>query len=199
MLPELRRSRDYRIMPLVRSGASDSTLGGGSKLPRPVRWGHVSHFVSRHGVRTSRLVVYSPVSSDRERFRAWLSGAFAPVGLGAGVVGWLLCVAAGLSPEGAAIGFAIVGTSIGVFLWWRARPLRGRVATAWSSRSVLRPSRDDDEREEMIMELSLLMQQATDDLRHGRIPRSVYERVWMAVYEETYALAAGDQPSKSQR
>lgn len=79
------------------------------------------------------------------------------------------------------------------------RPLRGRVATAWSSRSVLRPSRDDDEREEMIMELSLLMQQATDDLRHGRIPRSVYERVWMAVYEETYALAAGDQPSKSQR
>lgn len=49
------------------------------------------------------------------------------------------------------------------------------------------------------MELSLLMQQATDDLRHGRIPRSVYERVWMAVYEERYALAAGDQPSKSQR
>ncbi|TQJ14618.1 hypothetical protein FB459_2091 [Yimella lutea] len=49
------------------------------------------------------------------------------------------------------------------------------------------------------MELSLLMQQATDDLRHGQISRSVYERVWMAVYEETYALADGDQPSKSQQ
>lgn len=101
--------------------------------------------------------------------------------------------------EAAALGFAIVGSAIGVFLWWRARPLRGRVATVWSSRSVLRPSRDDDEREEMIMELSLLMQQATDDLRHGQISRSVYERVWMAVYEETYALADGDQPSKSQQ
>ncbi len=43
----------------------------------------------------------------------------------------------------------------------------------------------------MITTLSLLMQRATEDLRHGRITRSVYDRVWMAVYEQTHALSPG--------
>jgi len=165
-------------------------LRSGSKLPRPVCWGHVSYAVARHGVGTSRLVVYSPVSSDHERFWARLSGAFAPLRLSAGLLGWLLSLATGLSPEGSALGIAIVGIAIGVFLWWKARPLRGRVATAWSSRFLFRPSREDEVREEMITELSLLMQHATEELRHGRITRTLYERVWLAVYEETYALSS---------
>lgn len=162
-----------------------------SRLPRPVRWGYVYHAVARQGVGTSRLVVYPPVSSERERFWARLASAFAPVGLSVGMLVWLLLIAAGASPEESALGIVLLGVSAGVFLWWKARPLRGRVATAWSSRFVFWPRREDEDREEMITTLSLLMQQATEDLRHGKITRSVYDRVWMAVYEETYALSSG--------
>lgn len=178
-------------MSLVSPTAGRAPYPSGSRLPRPVRWGFVYHAVARHGVGTSRLVVYSPVSSEHERFWARLSSAFAPVALSVGVLLWLLLVAVGASPEASAVGIVLVGVSTGAFLWRKARPLRGRVATAWSSRFVLWPRRDDEDREEMITALSLLMQRATEDLRHGRITRSVYDRVWMAVYEETHALSPG--------
>lgn len=161
----------------------------GARLPRSVRWGYAYHVAARHGVGTSRLVVYSPVSSERERFWAWLSSAFAPTSLGVGVLVWILLVAAGASPEESAVWIVMVGVPTGVFLWWKARPLRGRVATAWSSRFMYWPGRDDEDREDMITTLTLLMQRATEDFRRGRITRSVYDRVWMAVYEATFALS----------
>ncbi|MGJ0203586.1 hypothetical protein NHL51_05420 [Leucobacter sp. gxy201] len=129
------------------------------------------------------------MSSERERFWARLASAFVPAALSMGLLLWLVLIAVGASPEVSAVGIVLVGVSAGVFLWWKARPLRGRVAMAWSSRFVFWPRRDDEDREEMITTLSLLMERATEDLRHGRITRSVYDRVWMAVYEETHALS----------
>lgn len=178
-------------MSLVSSTPGRSPQPSGPRLPRPVRWGSVYHAVPRHGVGTSRLIVYSPVSSEHERFWARSASAFAPVSLSVGLLLWLLLVAIGASPEASAVGIVLVGVSTGAFLWWKARPLRGRVATAWSSRFVLWPHRDDEDREEKITTLSLLMERATQDLRHGRITRSVYDHVWMAVYEETHALSPG--------
>lgn len=176
-------------MSRVSPTAGRSRQPKGSRLPRPVRWGSVCHTVARHGVGTSRLVVYSPVSSERERFWARLASAFVPAALSMGLLLWLVLIAVGASPEASAVGIVLVGVPTGVLFWWKARPLRGRVATAWSSRFVFWPHRDDEDREEMITTLSLLMQRATEDLRHGRITRSVYDRVWMAVYEETHALS----------
>ncbi|WP_424960877.1 DUF6611 family protein [Leucobacter weissii] len=86
-------------MSRVSPTAGRSRQPSGSRLPRPVRWGSVCHTVARHGVGTSRLVVYSPVSSERERFWARLASAFVPAALSMGLLLWLVLIAVGASPD----------------------------------------------------------------------------------------------------
>ncbi|WP_311259812.1 DUF6611 family protein [Microbacterium sp. WCS2018Hpa-9] len=153
-----------------------------ARKSRPVRWGYLQQTVARHGIVTSRLVVCPPDTSDGERRWAHRFSCFAPSALGGGTVCWLLLIALGASPEMSAIVLVALIAPVGIYLWRRARPVRGRTIALWSSRSGLCPHPDDEKREEALAVLSSVMQAACDDLRRGVMTTDAFERIWVSVY-----------------
>ncbi|MCT1364098.1 MULTISPECIES: DUF6611 family protein [unclassified Microbacterium] len=163
--------------------------------PRRVRWGYVYQSFARYGVVTTRIVVFSPVSSESERFWADSLRIFTPVAVAVATASWFILVSLGLAPEVSAFLLAVVVLGLGGWLWWKSRVLRGRVATAWASRTGLWTSSVEQAREEAISDLAELIQLASDRYRRGEIDESVFQRVWLAVYEETLAFDLPSRPA----
>lgn len=153
-----------------------------ARRSRPVRWGYLQQTVARHGVATSRLVVYPPNSSETERRWAQRFYGFAPIALGGGTSCWLLLIALGVSPEVSAIALLSIIAPVGSYLWWRSSQLRSRTIVLWSNRSGLWPHPDDEEREQTLTTLSSVMQAACADARRGAITGEAFERIWISVY-----------------
>ena len=178
-------------MPLEQAPEDRLTRTQGRKA-RPVRWGHLQQAVARHGVVTTRLVVYPPDASDAERLRAHRLHVFAPIAVGAGTSGWLFLIALGVSPEHSALALICLIAPLGIRLSRRARPLRSRVISLWSSRVGFRSDPEDERREEMLALYSSVMETACDDLRRGLITRETFERIWASVYADARRARSAD-------
>lgn len=183
-------------MPLEQAPEDRLTRTQGRKS-RPVRWGHLQQAVARHGVVTTRLVVYPPDASDAERLWAHRFHDFAPIAVGAGTTSWLLLIALGASPEFSALAIVCLIAPIGIQLWRRTRPLRRRMVSLWSTRVGLQPHPDDERREEMLTMYSSVMQTACDDLRRGLITGETFTRVWASVYTDARLAQSADSTSTS--
>lgn len=168
-----------------------------ARKSRPIQWGYLQQAVARHGVVTSRLVVYPPDTSDSERLWAHRFYGFAPIALGGGTLSWLLLIALGVSPEMSAVALVGLFAPVGIYLWRRARPVRGRGISLWSNRLGLWPQPDDERREEMLTTFSSVMQTACDDLRRGQITRITFERIWVSVYTDALLADVADRAPTS--
>lgn len=164
-----------------------------ARKSHPVRWGFLQQAVARHGVVTSRLVVYPPDTSDHERLWADRLHGFAPLALGGGTLCWLLLIALGVSPETSAIAIVCLLSPAGIYLWRKARSVRSREVSVWANRLGLCPHPDDERREAVITRLSSVMQAACDDVRRGLITREAFERVWISVYMDAVCVAAAQR------
>lgn len=183
-------------MPLE-EGPDDRPTHTQARKARPVRWGYLQQAVARHGVVTSRLVVYPPGTSDSARMWAYRFYGFAPIALGGGTLCWLFLIALGVSPETSAVALACLISPAGVYLWQRARPVRGRTISIWSNRLGLWPHADDERREEMLTRFASAMQTACDDMQRGLITRDAFERIWASVY--TDAILADGRTGRRHR
>lgn len=164
-----------------------------ARKSRPIAWGSLQQTVARHGIVTSRLIVYPPDASERDRLRAHRFRNFTPIALGAGTVCWLLLIAAGASPEASAVVLLALIAPVGIALWRGSRPLRSRTISLWSNRSGLWPHPDDERREEMLTELSSVMQAACDDMRSGRITGDAFSHIWDRVYQDALIADSADR------
>lgn len=185
-------------MPLEQ-GPDDRLTRTQARKSRPVRWGYLQQSVARQGVVTSRLVVYPSDSSDDDRSWAHRFHGFAPVALGGGTLFWLALIVLGLSPESSAIALAGLIVPVGMYLWWRARPVRRHTVVVWSSRLSLWPHPDDERREDVLTTLSTVMQSACDDLRRGVITRQTFDRTWVGVHMEAALEKSTDRVPRFRR
>ena len=185
-------------MPLEQAPDDRLTRTQGRKS-RPVRWGHLQQAVARHGVVTTRLVVYPPDASDAERRWAHRLHGFAPIAVGAGTSCWLLLIALGVSPEHSAVTLLCLIAPVGIHLWRRARAVRSRTISLWSNRAGFRSDPADERREEMLALYSSVMENACDDLRRGLITRETFERIWASVYADARRARFADGASLPSR
>lgn len=179
-------------MPLEQAPEDRLTRTQGRKA-RPIQWGSLQQAVARHGIVTSRLVIYPPDASDRDRLWAHRFHGFPPIALGGGTACWLLLIALGMSPETSAVLLAVLIAPIGISLWRRARPLHARTISLRSSRSGMWAHPDDERREEMLSKLSSVMEGACDDMRRGLITVETFESIWARVYGDALLADARDR------
>jgi hypothetical protein len=151
------------------------------------RWGYLSRSVSRYGVISTTLVIYSPDTTERERRQAEISRCYAPTAVGAGVVAWVALVSAGLPPLVAAILLVALLVPGGVLLARRARPVRERAAALWSVDSAFRTEDEGGLRRRRLEALGESMQDSATAYMDGMIGFDRFQRVWRATY--AHALA----------
>ncbi|WP_295014491.1 DUF6611 family protein [uncultured Microbacterium sp.] len=166
--------------------------------PAPPRWGYVSRAVSRYGAVSTTLVVYPPDASERDRRRADLSRAYAPVAGAVALFGWIGLSAAGAPPLAAIVAILVVVLSVGAALSRRARPVRRASAVVAACCSAFH---EDDEQRAAQRRLDALadaMVVASASFRAGEVDGDEFARTWRAVHAHALgAVSARPAPPSS--
>jgi len=157
-----------------------------ARRPRP-HWGHLSRSVSRYGVVSSELVIYSPDAAEQDRRWAELSRVFGTVVAGGALLAWIGFAAAGVSPLIALLAIAAVAIPAGVVLARSTRAVRHGAARVASCTSGLQPDTADREAQRRLDALADAMQQASEDYRSGAMDPERFLQVWRATYVHAQA------------
>ncbi|WP_336627979.1 MULTISPECIES: DUF6611 family protein [unclassified Microbacterium] len=145
-------------------------------------WGYLSRSVSRYGVVSSTLVIYSPDAPAPERCRAELSRGYGVFAFGGGLLVWIGCAAAGIAPLAALVAIAAVTVPVGIVLARGTRAVRCTAATVTACCSGLRVDGEDRDAQRRLDALADSIQGASAAYRAGALDREGFERVWRAVY-----------------
>jgi len=157
-----------------------------ARRPRP-HWGHLSRSVSRYGVVSSELVVYSPDAAERDRRWAELSRVFGTVVAGGALLAWIGFAAAGVPPLIALLAIAAVAIPAGIVLARSTRAVRHEAARVASCTSGLQPDTADREAQRRLDALADAMQQASEEYRSGAMDPERFLQVWRATYVHAQA------------
>ena len=154
--------------------------------PRP-RWGYLSRSVSRYGVVSSTLVIYSPDAPAQERRRAELSRGYGVVGFGGGLLVWIGCAAAGIAPLVALVVIAAVTVPVGIALARSTRAVRRTAVAVTACCSGLRVDGEDRDAQRRLDALADSIQGASAAYRAGELDREEFEHAWRTAYAHAKA------------
>ena len=154
--------------------------------PRP-HWGYLSRTVSRYGVVSSRLVIYSPDATVQARRWAGISRSYGAVAGGAALLAWIGLSAVGVLPLVAILLILALVVPVGIVLAQRTRQVRRRAVTVVASCAVLLGDESERDDQRRLDSLAAALQEASSAYRRGELDERGFSRVWRTVY----AHAAG--------
>ncbi|MGO4681389.1 DUF6611 family protein [Microbacterium sp. 2MCAF23] len=154
---------------------------GMARRARPA-WGYLSRSVSRYGVVSSELVIYSPDVPERDRRWADASRSYGAVAAGVALLAWIGFAAAGISPLVAILVIAAVGILVGVLLARRTRAVRRGAARVSACGSLLLAYGPDHDAQRRLDALAETMQHASASYRAGELDPEGFEQIWRATY-----------------
>jgi|GEM_PF-2498870 len=168
--------------------ASSGHLSSATASPRPrPQWGYLSRSVSRYGVVSSELVIYSPDSSARDRRWAEASRVYGAVAAGAALLAWIGFAAAGVSPLAAILVIAALVLAGGLLLARRTRGVRHSAARVSTCGSALLAYGADHDAQRRLDTLAETMQHASSAYRAGELDPERFEQIWRATYAHAAA------------
>lgn len=150
-------------------------------------WGYLSRAVSRYGVVSSLLVIYSPEASSRDRRWAEAGRVYGVVAAGAALVAWIGFAAAGVSPLAAVLVILAVAAAVGALLARRTRGVRRGAARVSACGSALLAYGADHDAQRRLDALADAMQQASTAYRGGTIDAQRFTEIWRATYAHAQA------------
>ncbi|MFD6700141.1 MULTISPECIES: DUF6611 family protein [unclassified Microbacterium] len=154
---------------------------GTARRARP-SWGYLSRAVSRYGVVSSELVIYSPDAPERDRRWAEASRTYGAVAAGGALLAWIGFAAAGVSPMVAILAIAAVAVVVGLLLARRTRAVRRGAARVSACGSALLAYGPDHDARRRLDALADAMLGASLAYRSGALDEEGFDRVWRAVY-----------------
>ena len=158
-----------------------------ARRSRRPNWGYLSRSVSRYGVVSSELVIYSPDASERDRRWAEVSRAYGAAAAGVALLAWIGFAAAGVSPLVAIVAIAVVASLVGLLLAHRTRDVRHGAVRVSACGTVLLGYGADHEAQRRLDALAETMQQASAACRAGELDPTRFEQVWRATYAHATA------------
>ncbi|VXB53553.1 conserved hypothetical protein [Microbacterium sp. 8M] len=145
-------------------------------------WGYLSRSVSRYGVVSSTLVIYSPDASERDRRRADVARGYGVLAFGGGLLLWIGCAAAGIPPLWALAAIAAAAIPLGAVLARRTRGVRRAAAVVTSCSSGLRVDGEDRDAQRRLDAIADSIQGASAAYRAGALDPQAFDRIWRAAY-----------------
>lgn len=166
-----------------------SPHGHPAGTPRRARppWGYLSRSVSRYGVVSSELVIYSPDAPERDRRWADASRTYGVAAAGVALLAWIGFAAAGVSPLAAILVIAAGAVVVGVLLARRTRAVRRGAARVSACGSALLGYGPDHDAQRRLDALAEVMQHASEAYRAGELDPLGFERVWRATFAHAAA------------
>lgn len=160
------------------------------------RWGFVTNSEGRYGSLSTRLVIYPPGASRRDRSWAHLARVFPPVAIAVSILVGVALAVCGI-PSLWAYGVpAVIMALAWVALAVKSSSLRRRSVEVLAWTSAISPDAADFDDRERIETFVRSLAAAERALNDRGIDRAVYDNIWTAVYETARAAASTRVPRR---